>query len=340
VRVTAPALNVRATPGVEPTNVIGGLHRSQIVVVTERHGEWLGFDYQGRVAYIYGHYVEPVPATEAATDSGSSTVGPASQPTQDAGGATHAGQDAAGQPAGQQAAPPADHTAIAPSTDEWVSSAPPPDAAGEQKYSNTKATKGQIFDAITQVAPGLPYELRVMLLGQAWLEQQGKNIINNNFAGMEGGSASYVMARTSAVITRAEYEANPSKYSDWGKGNVYGGKDAGTIEVQLARGDTKIVVMTRKKRPAYASLASAAAAYVHNVEAKFHKLQASPDPTHQALVEQALGGDAHAYARIISLSAPKLGIYPYNPDIGYPARVIAQIELARKDLADRAPAAP
>lgn len=208
---------------------------------------------------------------------------------------------------------------------------------GEQIYSVTTLTKEELYDAITQVAPELPHILKVMLLGQAWLEQQGKLIINYNFAGMEGSSSAYVMARTSTVITAAEYNGNKSAYSDWGKGNVWHGKDAGTIEVQLARGETQLVVMKRKPRPAYQSIVSAAAAFIQNVESKFHALQRSSDQAHHQLVDKALGGDVQAYAQIVSLLASKLGIYPYNPDPGYPALVVKQIEQARLDLASRAP---
>jgi hypothetical protein len=55
------------------------------------------------------------------------------------------------------------------------------------------------------------------LVGHAWVEQQGKGVLNYNFAGVEGGSAAYVMAWTSAIIATSTYESDPdkSKYRDW-----------------------------------------------------------------------------------------------------------------------------
>ncbi|HEX3758008.1 MAG TPA: DUF4157 domain-containing protein [Kofleriaceae bacterium] len=253
-----------------------------------------------------------------------------------------AGGGSAGAPAAIQrdAAPGADAGASAPAaaaSDEWVSSAPDPDPPGEQKFFENSVTKQQLLDAITQVAPGLSKDFRVMLVGHAWVEQQGKHVINNNFAGMEGSSASYVTARTSTVVTRDECLANRAKYSDYGAGKLYNGKDAGTIQAQLDRGEPQIVVMVKTHRPAYASLASAAASFVHNIEAKFRKLQASDKPEHQALAQQAQGGDAEAYAKVVTMAVPKLGIRPYNPAKDYPGRVVAQIQAARADLAGPSP---
>ncbi|MGB8910580.1 MAG: DUF4157 domain-containing protein [Candidatus Cybelea sp.] len=216
-------------------------------------------------------------------------------------------------------------------TDHWVTNPPAADPVGEQKFSQTTLEKGQIYDAITRVAPSLSHELRVMLVGHSWLEQQGKSIINYNFAGVEGGSASFVYAWISWKVSRAEYDKNPSAYKDWTVGGF------GTIQEQIDRGETSLFVVMRAKRPAYASLDSAAAAFVHNIESKFHKLQASPDPHHQELVQAALGGDAEAYAQIVTLSVPALGIFPFNPNANYADKVIDQIDLARTDLAARAP---
>jgi len=195
--------------------------------------------------------------------------------------------------------------------------------------------------AITEVAPGLSRDFRVMLVGHSWVEQGGINIANNNFAGMEGGTKSITKVRTSTVISRSEYEANPKHYADYGAGKRYNGKDASTIKAQLDRGETMLAVMFSSpvERPSYASLASAAAAYVHNVEARFRKLQASDKPDHQALAQAALGGDAKAYAKVLTMSAPKLGVLPYNSAKDYSGRVIMQIGNARKELADDLPAA-
>ena len=198
----------------------------------------------------------------------------------------------------------------------------------------TSLAKTTLYDEMGTVAPSLSHEMKVMMLGHAWVEQSGKGIINNNFAGVEGASSSYVLAWTSTQITKAQYDANPSAYKDWGHGGVWAGKDASTIKAQIDRGETKLIVMEHKKRPAYASLGSAASSFIENVESKFHKLEASKDPHDQELVKKALGGDEHAYAAIVTMRNPKLGIYPYNADAGYAGRVTAQIAAARKDLAE------
>jgi hypothetical protein len=288
---------------------------------------------------------QPAPGAQDSLDGGLPPAGaPPQQPMPaDTGPTTPGGQQAPApgqQPPATGQQPPANGQqppANATTGGEWVSNPPAPDPSGEQKFSQTSVTKQQLLDAITNVAPGMSQDFRIMLVGHSWVEQRGQNVINNNFAGMEGHSNSFVTARTSAIISKAQYDANPKAYSDFGPGKQLNGKDASTIKVQLDRGETTLAVMTRTQRPAYASLDSAATAFIHNIEAKFQKLQASDDPDHKVLAQQALAGDEEAYAKVVTLSASKLGILPYNPSKDYPGRVIKEIRAARSDLA-KAPA--
>ncbi len=287
----------------------------------QQHG---GLDVDGEagdqtIAALFGADIRPAPAAAA----------PAAQPAP-APSATAAPAQAA-----QAAAPAAN-------ADEWATNAPD-DAGfkGEQERQSTSCTMPEVYAAIGRVAPALTHELKVMLVGHAAVEQHDK-CMNNNFAGVEGGSTAWVVAWTSTVISIDQYNAHPENYRDWfpgkPKAGVWNHKPAGTIAVQLERGEKEIACAVKKPRPAYKSLDSAAVAFIHIIERKFHKLQASSKPAHQELAARALAGDAEAYAHIVTLRDDKLGILPYNPDGGYPALVMKQIAAAREALAGYAPA--
>jgi len=224
-----------------------------------------------------------------------------------------------------------------------------PDFKGEQQASVTEITKQQLYAEIGKVAPHMSHELKTCLVGHAWVEQRGKGVLNWNFAGVEGGSAAYVMGWTSDVIATSTYENEPdkTKYRDWDSKNhnpkfgVYDGHNAGTIDYQLALEPrpARIVVLVRKRRPAYQSLSHAAAAFVHLIELRVEALRASTDPDHNKLAESALGGDVDAYANIVNhkfqitdTNGKKRDFGAYNGDKGYAGLVKTQIAAARADL--------
>ena len=224
-----------------------------------------------------------------------------------------------------------------------------PDFTGEQQASVTEITKSQLYEEIGKVGPGLSRALKVCLVGHAWVEQQGKGILNYNFAGVEGGSTAYVMGWTSAVIPTSTYEDEPdkSKYRDWdSKGHnpkfgKWDGHDAGTIEVQLAMSPKpkEIVVLVRKRRPAYQSLSHAAAAFVNLIEKRIEALRASTSPDHNQLAELAFAGDADAYANVVNhrftitdASGKRRDFGAYNGDKGYAGLVKKSIAAADTEL--------
>jgi peptidoglycan hydrolase-like protein with peptidoglycan-binding domain len=233
---------------------------------------------------------------------------------------------------------------------EWVKGQwSTPDFTGEQQQTVTEITKTQLNDEIARVAPQLSRPLRVCMVGHAWVEQQGKGILNYNFGGVEGGSSAWVLGWTSAAIPMSTYENEPdkSKYRDWdSKGHNPGfgkwkGHDAGTIAVQLAM-DPKpdeIVVLVHKHRPAYQSLAHAAAAYVKLIERRIEALRASAADEQRALGERAFAGDADAYANIVNHSfqitdgsGQKRDFGAYNGDPGYFGLVKDSIATANTEL--------
>jgi hypothetical protein len=225
-----------------------------------------------------------------------------------------------------------------------------PDFKGEQQASVTEITKQQLYAEIGRVAPRLSHTLKTCLVGHAWVEQRGKGVLNWNFAGVEGGgSPAYVMGWTSDVIPTSTYENEPdkSKYRDWDwknhnpKFGRYDGHDAGTIDYQLALQPkpSRIVVLVRKRRPAYQSLSHAAAAFVGLIERRVEALRASTNPDHNKLAESAFAGDADAYANIVNhkfqirdATGKKRDFGAYNGDKGYAGLVKTQIAAARADL--------
>lgn len=224
-----------------------------------------------------------------------------------------------------------------------------PDFTGEQQASVTEITKTQLYDEIGRVAPGLSRALKICLVGHAWVEQQGKGVLNFNFAGVEGGSTAYVMGWTSAVIPTSTYENEPdkSKYRDWDsrghnpKFGKWDGHDAGTIDVQLAMSPkpAEIVVLVRKRRPAYQSLSHAAAAFVNLIQKRIDALRASTNPDHNALAEQAASGDADAYANVVNhrftitdANGKHRDFGAYNGDKGYAGLVTRSIAATDKEL--------
>jgi hypothetical protein len=224
-----------------------------------------------------------------------------------------------------------------------------PDFTGEQTASVTEITKQQLYAEISKVAPHLTTALKICLVGHAWAEQQGKGVLNWNFAGVEGGSAAYVVGWTSTIIPTSAYESEPdkSKYRDWDlKGHNYrfgaiDGHHAGTIEYQLALQPkpTRLALCVRKRRPAYQSLSHAAAAFVKLIELRVETLQASIDPDHKKLAAKALAGDADAYANIVNHSfqvtdsdGKKRTFGAYNGDSGYAHLVTTQIAAAQSEL--------
>jgi len=213
----------------------------------------------------------------------------------------------------------------------------------------TQIGKKQLYDEISKVAPHLSQELRTCMVGHAWVEQQGKNVLNYNFAGVEGGSAAWVLGWTSTVIATSTYENEPdkTKYRDWDHKNhnpKFGrieGHDAGTIDYQLGLDPKppRIALLVRKRRPAYQSLAHASAAFVHLIELRVEALRASTNPEHTALGDSAFAGDPEAYAKVVNGSfkitdkdGKKRDFNAYNGDKGYAGLVRTQIAAARADI--------
>ena len=224
-----------------------------------------------------------------------------------------------------------------------------PDFTGEQQASVTEITKPQLYDEIGRVAPGLSRAFKICLVGHAGVEQQGKGVLNWNFAGVEGGSTAYVLGWTSAVIPTSTYENEPdkSKYRDWDskghnpKWGKWAGHDAGTIDVQLAMTPkpAEIVVLVRKHRPAYQSLSHAAAAFVNLIQTRIEALRASTNADHNRLAEQAVSGDADAYANIVNhrfaitdASGKRRDFGAYNGDSGYAGLVTRSIAATDTEL--------
>jgi hypothetical protein len=272
-------------------------------------------------------------------------------------GALNAGKTARGGgqkpdpgPAPQPDPGPKPGPAPGPSGDGWVEGQwSDADFKGEQTASISQVGKKQLYDEIAKVAPHLSYELLTCMVGHAWAEQQGKNLLNYNFAGVEGGSAAWVLGWTSTIIPTATYENEPdkTKYKDWDSRNhnpKFGridGHDAGTIDCQLTMDPkpARIALLVKKRRPAYQSLAHASAAFVHLIELRVEALRASTNPDHNALGEAAFAGDADAYAKVVNgtfkikdKDGKKRDFYAYNGDKGYPGLVKAQIAAARADI--------
>jgi hypothetical protein len=66
VRVTADRLNVRRTPEIEPSNVLGGLEHGQVVNATAREGDWIQIIFGTGPAYVSKTFVEPAPQPSSA----------------------------------------------------------------------------------------------------------------------------------------------------------------------------------------------------------------------------------------------------------------------------------
>src|SRR5690348_1639438 len=58
LRVTASGLNVRSAPDSHGDNVVGGVHHGDVVDGVAREGEWVRIQYKGKIAFVYGAYVE------------------------------------------------------------------------------------------------------------------------------------------------------------------------------------------------------------------------------------------------------------------------------------------
>jgi uncharacterized protein YgiM (DUF1202 family) len=57
-RVTASSLNVRLSPEIKRSNVVGGLQHGAKVVAEGYDGEWIRISYHGQQAFVYGAYVD------------------------------------------------------------------------------------------------------------------------------------------------------------------------------------------------------------------------------------------------------------------------------------------
>ena len=242
--------------------------------------------------------------------------------------------------ASAQAAPHAPEAAhaetAAPAAANGVQGWDSPDANGQftgaHELHIEQVSRAQVYKAITDVAPNLPHEFKVMMVGHSWIEQHGK-AINNNYMGVEfanpnkPGNQAYTYVRTSTMVSRKEYDANPAKYEDW----KVGSKDRNTIQQQLDRNEPLIYCTEMRNRPAYQSLDAASMAFVHSVQWRLNACQNSAKPEHQKLAADALAGDEKAYAEMMTLRDKSIGLSPYNTDKGYPARMIEGINEARAD---------
>ncbi len=236
-------------------------------------------------------------------------------------------------------------------TQEWVTNGPARTQGhiDEATAPNEHIDRKQIHDSISKVAPNLPESFKLMLVGQAYAEQGSSKSFAYNYMGMEGGASTgaWVNAKTSGTKTPAEVRADRSKYSDWTGGELEG-RDASSVDAQLAAGYDKIGVMYHGPRPGYRSMDEASAHFVHAIEGRIHTLMNSTDPAHVKLAQDALNGDAAAYAKIVasdftvkdaSNKTTKIGAY--NPDKpnpktgkgGFAQRIEDQIGEARADPA-------
>src|SRR5580692_10801858 len=60
VRVSASELRVRSTPDQHShTNIVGGMHRAELVETRGRQGDWLEIDFHNAPAFIYASYTVP-----------------------------------------------------------------------------------------------------------------------------------------------------------------------------------------------------------------------------------------------------------------------------------------
>lgn len=240
----------------------------------------------------------------------------------------------------------------------WVD----PSFKGHQDATDTKATKQELFDAITKVAPHMPRPLRICMVGQAWVEQGGKGITNFNYFGQEGGGTpAFTLAWTSTYVPLSVYLNDPDKdkvidekrnlkkYNDWDFHhhnpnfgvNAVDHKPAGTIAVQLERDPPpkQLTVVMQKPRPAFQSLLDASVSFVHLIQTRVRKLAASPKPEHQALAQQVYDGDPKAYANMVNhkfvipdAKGKDKGFGAYNDNTSYSASVIKEIAAANADL--------
>jgi hypothetical protein len=101
----------------------------------------------------------------------------------------------------------------------------------------------------------------------------------------------------------------------------------------------RIVVLVRKRRPAYQSLSHAAAAFVHLIEKRVEALRASINPDHNTFGESASAGDPDTYANVVNhkfqitdANGKERDFGAYNADKGYANLVKRQIAAARADL--------
>jgi hypothetical protein len=248
-------------------------------------------------------------------------------------------------------------------TSDWVEGSwVDPSFKGQQDATDTKATKQELFDAITKVAPHMPRALRICMVGQAWVEQGGKGITNFNYFGREGGGTpAFTLAWTSTYVPLSVYLNDPDKdkvidetrnlkkYNDWDFHhhnpnfgvNAVDHKAAGTIAVQLERDPPpkQLTVVMQKPRPAFQSLLDASVSFVHLIETRVRKLAASPKPEHRALAQQVYDGDPKAYANMVNhkfvipgAKGKDNGFGAYNDNASYSASVIKEIAAANADL--------
>lgn len=231
------------------------------------------------------------------------------------------------------------------SHEAWVTNPSDSGLRGDQAIQSMPApSKEQIYDAISAVAANLPHAFKCMMASHAFIEQKGGKCINWNYAGMEGGARATVLAWTTADIPTAQAQA--------GLGTTYKESPYFPIDKQLKDNPERksLIVLMQKPRPAYGSLNEATAAFVHEIERRVQALQSSTNESHRELAEAAIGGDAHAYAKIVSTSFTLEGVKDakgnakrvgaYNDHKNYEDDVLKSIEDGQQELAKKDTAAP
>lgn len=84
LRVTAHGLRVRSSPSATGhDNIVGSLHHNAMINGLGREGAWVQIDFEGKTAFVHGHYVEPISKKkQAEADAGVGTpVIPKEDPT-------------------------------------------------------------------------------------------------------------------------------------------------------------------------------------------------------------------------------------------------------------------
>ena len=206
----------------------------------------------------------------------------------------------------------------------------------EVEHLSQHATEqGPETPALTHVEPGLPHAVRAMMTGHSFGEQNGKNVGNFNYMGMEpylfdpptDPKKLWTRANRSGQITLAQFEANPDLFIDWPGGGF------GTISEQIKKGKkTDIFCMWPGPRIVYSSLEEASRSFHGGIIGwRLHSLQKSDNAEHKQIADGVMAGDVEAYIKMVTLTDKSIGVQAYNGNAVYPGLIRPHLNAALAD---------